>query len=129
MTFTPVEIIALIFAALGVIKILVILINKDTWHKHVVKPIYGSDARIISIVTLVLAAAILYYLLLEMTIIQVFAAMAFFSMLIMFSFIHYQKDLMGFINKVYNKNFGGWLWVYIVIWLVLCLWVVYLILV
>tara|TARA_Y100000034_G_scaffold113269_1_gene148079 strand:+ start:295 stop:681 length:387 start_codon:yes stop_codon:yes gene_type:complete len=125
---SPVEIIAGLFAFLGLIKILVILIDKSKWHKHVVKPIYSGNVVTTSIITLVLAAVILYYLLQVLTIVQIFAVMGFFSMLIMFSFVHYQKDLMGFIDKVYKKDFGAWLWLYIIIWVLLSLWVLYLVL-
>tara|TARA_Y100000034_G_scaffold122112_1_gene167151 strand:+ start:461 stop:850 length:390 start_codon:yes stop_codon:yes gene_type:complete len=128
MTFTPVEIIAGLFAAIGIIKILVILIDKSKWHNHVVKPIYGGNTGVVSLVSVVLAFVILYYLLMELTIVQIFAVMGFFSMLIMFSFIQYQKELTGFIDKVYKKDFNCWLWFYIVLWVALSFWVLYLIL-
>lgn len=125
---TAIETIAGIVAILSLVKILVLLIDRSKWHKHVVKPVFGSNSGLTSVITLVLAAVVLYYLLQSLTIVHIFAVMAFFGLLIMFGFVHYQKELMGFVDKIYKKDFGGWLWFYIVIWVVLSVWVLYLIL-
>jgi len=42
MPFTPLEIIALIFALITLLKIIFIIVNKQTWYKNVAKPIYEN---------------------------------------------------------------------------------------
>ena len=128
MTFTPVEIIAGLFAALGIVKILYIYIDQKHYHKKVVKPFYGGNTKNKSYLFLILAFVILYFLLKEMNIVEIFAAMAFFGFLIGFSFLQFQKELISLVDKVYNKKFEGALHIYMLIWIALSLWVLYLIL-
>ena len=89
MALSGVEIIAVIFAVIGLIKLLVIAVKKEAWHENVVKPAIARPG-FMRIVYAVLAVVVLYFLLQELTIVQIFAAMAFAGMLmgLMFTAFH-----------------------------------------
>lgn len=124
MAMTPVEIIAAIFAIAVIVKLIVIVINKMVWYKGVARPIYGN-LTVSAIVSLVLAVIIFYFLIQELTIVQIFAALAFSGMLIGFGFLAYGKGIRPFVEKAYKQKFSGLVWIQIIIWLVLVLWVLY----
>jgi hypothetical protein len=123
MPLTPIEWIVTIFAVLGLIKIIVILVNKEGWWP-VVKGAW-SRPGLTGAVSLILAAIVLWYLLQELTIVQILAAMAFTALLMVFAFIQYSDELLALAKKILKKKFSGWLWLYIVIWVVLLLWALY----
>ena len=125
---TAVDVIASIVAILIVIKLIVIAIDKSKWHKHVVKRVYGGKSALTSIIFVVLAIVIFYYLILELSIVQIFAVMGLFSVLMGISFLQYQKELMGLVNKIYKKDLGVGMWIYAIIWVLLSIWVLYLVL-
>ena len=113
---------ALIFLVIASIKILVILINPRTWHDNVVKNIYRNP-KILMVLSLILSAITLYYLLKELTIVQIFAAMLFFSLIAAVGVSVFSKDLMKLTNKLYNDKFIlKKSWLYLLIWIVLILW-------
>lgn len=72
---TPVEIMALCLALLVVIKFSVIAYNPNRWF-HFAQKVYSNSAAL-TIASLFLAALTGYYLLQELTIVQVFAAILF----------------------------------------------------
>lgn len=122
MQYTSIEIMALIFLVIASIKILVILINPRTWHDNVVKNIYRNP-KILMVLSLILSAITLYYLLKELTIVQIFAAMLFFSLIAAVGVSVFSKDLMKLTNKLYNDKFIlKKSWLYLLIWIVLILW-------
>ena len=121
---TPVEIMAFIVAALIGIKLLVIMINTKNWMP-VVKAVYGNPA-ITQLVALVLGGISLWYLLQEMTIVQIFAVMFFFMMLMLVGFAAFSKDLMGLANKLLKEpNVLKRSWLATTIWVVLVIWVLW----
>ena len=122
MAFTALEIIALLFVILGFVKLAVILIKKEIWFKDVVKPIY-SHPKVTVPVFAVLDAIILYFLLQEMSIVWVFAALAFSAFFIGVGFAAASNDLIPTIRKIYRHKFTGLVWVYTGIWLILSIWV------
>ena len=123
-TGTPIEWIALIFAALGLIKMIVILVNKKSWWP-IAKGVYGNPG-VTSVVVLVLAAIVFWFLIQELTIVQIIAAAAFTSLLIAMGFMSYSKELLPVIEKIFKKGFsGGWMWAQIIIWVILLVWVLY----
>ncbi len=122
MAFTSVEIIAIVFLALVVIKMIVLLISPKSWMGFA-KGIWGNKI-VAQIVALVLAAVVFYYLIQELTIVQIFAAAAFVSLLLVIG----MSDLVGRLINVYEKHIkNGTLWkeywLYTLIWLVLMVWV------
>ena len=121
---TPIEIIALIFVIIGLIKMIVLFINPANWMK-VVDKVYSNSA-VTMIVGLVLAVVILNYLLAELTIVQIFAAMAFLGALMMINFASYGKETVTWANKLLkDKNMMKRSWLSIVVWIALMLWVLY----
>ena len=122
MPLTPVEIIALLFVILLFVKLIVLMVNKWAWWAFD-KKIYGNP-KVASIVFLVLSAIILYYLLQELNIVQIFAAVAFTSMLMAVSVTIYSKEMLSFGEKIMKQkdlmSKSAFLWL---IWIVLALWV------
>jgi len=119
-------ILALIVAVIAAVKILVLLIKPKAWLDSVVKPIYSIPALTI-IVSLVLAGFVLNYLLnAGFTIVDIFAVMAFFSLLMAISFAAYAKDTIVWAGKLLkDKRVIKKAWLAILIWVVLIVWVLY----
>ena len=124
MALTSIEIIAALFAVIALIKIVVIVINRRWWYKHVTNPIYGNPA-VSGVIFAVLAIIILYFLLQELSIVQIFAVLAFAGILIALGFLPYWKIVGPALKKRHSQGFNGWQWLYIIIWFLLVLWVLY----
>jgi hypothetical protein len=124
MVFTSIEIIAGVFAVVALIKIFTIIINKKIWFNYIVKPIYGNPSTS-SVVFGILSLVILYYLLKELTVTQIFATVAFSSMLIVFGLLTFAKDLMPSLTKIYKEKFNLSAWVQTIFWMILSAWVLY----
>lgn len=129
MTFTPVEYIALIFIVFATIKILVLLINPKSWMNFAKK--LWVNPRITTIVCLILAAIVLWYLLAEMTIVSILAVAGFIALLMGIGLAGYVPDLI----KAYERQIKSkalWkdgTWFYTLIWVVLMVWGLYVLLV
>ena len=120
----PLEIIALILIAAVVIKLIVVSISPMSW-KPVVKSIYGRPV-VTKVVALVLAAAVLYYLLQELTIVQVFASMAFMIALMLVQFSSLGVEIGHMADKfLSDRSIMKKLWLTLTLWLVLMGWVLY----
>ena len=124
MALTPLEIIALIFAVFALIKLVVVSVKKELWYRNVAKPIYTSK-KVSAVVFSVLAIIIFYYLLQELSIAQIFATIAFSSLLIGLAFLSFADELTKLLDKAYRKKIRGWQTVYLLVWVVLLLWVLY----
>ena len=120
---TPIEIIAAIFAIVGLIKIIVILINKKNWLP-VTKAVYGNSGTS-SIIFFILAIIVFYYLIQAFTIVEIVAVVAFISLIMGLAFLQTSKDVLSMANKALNKKFTGWMWIIIIIWLILLVWTLY----
>lgn len=122
MAFTPVETIALIIIVIATIKIFVLLVKPMAWMNFA-KKIYLTNPRLTQIISLVLAAVVLYYLLQEITIIQILAVMVFISLLLVMGI----APIMGNLIKKYEamiKRGNIWKdsWLYTLIWIALMAW-------
>ena len=95
---TPIEIMALIVALVSIIKMIVFLIRPKSWMK-VPNKIYAQPVMTM-IVSLLLAAGVLYYLLAELTIIQVFATLLFVILLMLSTLSPYSKEFLEMANKL-----------------------------
>lgn len=121
---TPLEIIALILVLIGIIKLIVILRNPISWY-HFVRDIY-SNPTVTGIVAFILGAIILYYLLQEVNIIQIFAVLAFFSMFMLMGWAAYSKEFLPLAKKVLTqKNILLRSWPTTLIWVLLTVWVLW----
>lgn len=125
---TPIEIIALVLIIISTIKVLVIFVKPNAWLNSVVKPIWKKPF-ITSVISLILGAVVLYYLLQELTIVQIFASMAFLTLLIAIGFSVAAKETLAFAEKMYKtKGMIKKFWFYTLIWVALMAWVLYTIL-
>ena len=124
MALGSLEIITALFVMLGLIKIIVVLTNRKGWYNNVVKPIY-SNKNISTIIFLILAIVIFYYLLKRLSIVEIFAVLAFSSILIGIGLMQYSKDLLPVFSRIYDKRLGSWKMLNILIWLALLLWALY----
>ena len=123
MVLTSIEIFALIVAIAVAIKILVLLTQPKSWLS-VVKTVFAKPV-LAMVVELILASVILYYLLAELNIVQIFAVMLFFSLLMTISFTTYSKETISWARKMLNKNVIKKAWLAILIWVILIVWVLY----
>ncbi len=115
---TPIEIIALFIIALGLIKIIIILFNPNTWMRFV-EWVY-SYPKLTQIIAFILAGLTFYYLIQEITLIQIFAVMAFMAFFIMAGIAPYMKTILKDFKKIINKrNIWKDFWFYTLIWLIL----------
>ena len=122
MTFTPIEIIALIIIVSGGIKMSVLVFKPTAWMNFANK-VY-SKKRLIQISSLVLAGIILYYLINSgLTIVQVLAVVAFVFAFLMFGLAPHIKGLVQEYKtqikkgKMWKEN-----WAYSILWLALMVW-------
>lgn len=121
---TPIEIMALIIAVFAAIKILVILINPKSWM-NVVKTVYGNPI-LTTIISLVLAVVVLNYLLVELTIVQIFAVMLFLSLLMVIGIAAYSKDILQLASKLLeDREVLKKAWLAIIVWVILIVLVLY----
>jgi hypothetical protein len=113
-----IENIALVIIAFSVIKLFVLTINPKGWMNFA-KSIYAKPTRLKIIGTL-LAALVLYYLVgAGITIVEIFAVMAFMTCLIMIGFANFGSEL---IKKFKIKNMWKEYGYYTLLWVVLLLW-------
>jgi len=123
MPLTPIEWIVTIFAVIGLIKLIVITTNKQSWW-HITKKFYNNPG-LFGFIALILAAIVFYYLLQELTIVQIIAVATFVTLLVGFGFVGYSKEVLVLAEKILKKGFSGWTWFYILIWLILLVWALY----
>jgi len=122
MAFTPVEIIALVLLIAAVVKMVVLLINNKSYGKFV--EVLFKNKVVTQIIFLILAAVVFYYLIQELTIIQIFAVAAFVACLIALGLKEVYKPIISMYKK-HIKNGTLWksYWLYTLIWLALMVWV------
>lgn len=121
--FTPLEWIVLVFALVAILKAIFVLGNRKAWMK-ILDALYGSHSMVSSLF-LVLAAVILYYLVQEISIVQILAAAAFTACLMALAFVQYGRETKQFAKKMIATPLKGMIWVYILIWFVLLAWAVW----
>lgn len=120
----PIEIMALLIALLSGIKLIVIMINQKAWLNFW-KPIYRKSG-ITTIVALVIGAVSLNYLMQVMSIVHLFAAMLFFTAMMLLSFMAYSKETLAFAEQIYKKkNLLARAWLPTIVWVILLVWVFY----
>ena len=118
---SPLEILALIVIVLGLIKFIVILVKPGAWAE-VPKKMFAKP-MLSMVVSLILAAYVLYLLLGELTIVHVFAVMLFMMLLMFGTMAVYKKELMPMVDKMLkSKDLMRRAWLPMVIWLALMIW-------
>lgn len=121
MTFTIVEWFVLIFAIGAIVKILTVSFNPKGWLGFA-KKIYRSGP-LLFVVELILAAVLLYYLLMEITIVQIVAGITLGALLTGMTFAVYSKETLDWGSKLLKgKTLLNRSWLPILIWLALSVW-------
>ena len=112
---------ALIISLLALIKILVILVKPRAWY-NLVKKVWSAP-NIVMIICLILAAIVFYYLIQELSIVQIMAAVLFIALLYAMTFAIYSKEVVVLARKMLNdRKFMRKAWLPIIIWVILVLW-------
>ncbi|MEK6872725.1 MAG: hypothetical protein AABW90_01800 [Nanoarchaeota archaeon] len=119
---TSIEILALIFILIAGIKIIVVLINPKTWLDNVVKKVY-KESKLKILIFLILSLIVLYFLLKELTIVQILAVMLFLSLLTAVGILPFSKEISNIADKVYkDKNLIKKTLLPFIIWIILLIW-------
>ena len=124
MAYSPLEIITVVFAVIVLIKLVIVSFNPKSWIDNIAVPIYKNPSTSSVVMTLV-AALIFYYLLAELTIVQIYAVIAFTSMLIGVSFMHYSKDMLTLVKHVSKRKIEGSMWILMVFWFLVSVWAIW----
>ena len=95
------------------------MIKPDAWMNFV-KKIYARPVMT-QAVAFILAAVMFYYIIQVLTIVQIFAVIAFTSMLISIGFASFGNKMM---KNFKLKNMWKDYWFYTLIWVVLMIWVI-----
>lgn len=119
---STIELLAVIIAAVTLAKIIVISINLKAWDRFV-DPIYFHPA-ISTVIFTVLLGVTGYYVLQELTIVQVYAALLPLAMLMGLGMFPYTKALLKWRKEIEEEGVGKD-WYPIIIWTVLSVWVLY----
>lgn len=126
MVLTPIEIIALIFSIVILVKLIIISFNKESWMNII--DVAFAKPNGTSFVLAILAGVVFYYLLLELTIVQIFASAAFIGLLGGVGAMHFSKEIKGLAKKALKKKFSSTILLVILVWGILAIWVIYTIL-
>jgi len=126
---TSIETIALIFIVFAIIKFVVLAINPGSW--------YGKSNPLVNIMTkspiaayvisIIFGGLVLFYLLKELSIIQIFAATVFSWFLMMLTFGPFFREIIGSVKGMAEQkpHFFCRFWFPLVVWIVLMAWVVW----
>jgi len=128
MIWGALQIAVLLLAILVVIKFLVLAIEPKAWLNFA-KSLY-SNPLVTGLVEVILAAVLFYYLLMQLTIVQIMAAVTLGALLTALSFTIYGKEMLPWIGKMIRNKRILWsprAWFVWLIWLVLLGWAVYVI--
>ena len=119
---TPIEIIALILIIISAIKVIVILANPKSWA-DIVKKVWANP-MVTSIISLILAAIVLYYLVWVegITIVQILAVTGFVVLLMAVGVGAYAKEVTSMATKMLKKGVLKKSWFYTLIWIILLIW-------
>ncbi|MEX0919215.1 MAG: hypothetical protein WDZ64_00510 [Parcubacteria group bacterium] len=120
---SAIETIALVLIGISVIKMITILISPRAWYEGPVAKLWSTPV-VGTLLSLVLAWVVLKYLLVELTIVQVFASMAFTSLLFFLILMPYYHELHRMIYRegqsgmsIFKKSLVGTLaWLALMVW-------------
>jgi len=123
MTFTAVQTIALIFILFVLIKLVIVLVNRKAWLNFSTK-VYDKP-MITSTILGILGILILFYLLQEISIVQIVAVLAFASILFGLGFLQYPKEILNLGKKILRGKHSPGIILYVIVWLALILWALF----
>ena len=117
---TPIEIIALIFIVIAIVKMVSVFINPKPGLNFAKK--FTGSPMLLMIIDLIIGGVILYYLLQELTIIHIIAVMFFTVMLVKIAFMPFIGEMLSVTDKILKKGLVKKSWLYLLVWTVLLLW-------
>lgn len=124
MIYTTIEWFALFLAVLSLVKISFILVKPNAWIKFASK--LWRKPKTFGWISLILSFVVLYFLLQEMTIVQIFGAMLFFSLMMVMGFAPYMKELLPKAKQNVKKIVRDpSMRIYLLVWLALIIWVLW----
>jgi hypothetical protein len=124
LNLTPLAIIASIFAVVTLIKLATVIISKMVWYKRVASPVYRNPV-VSSFIFSILAIILFYFLLKELSIVQIFAVIPLAGVLMGLGFLAFAKEMLPVLDKIYSAKLNVWHGLYIVFWFIVPLWVLY----
>ena len=124
MALTSVDLIALIFVVIALIKLIVLVFNKKGWYNSIAKPVY-SNPMLSELLLLIVGGTLFYFISQELTIVQIFATIGLAAILFAIAFLQYSHEFMTFMREVYDQEFNRIQWVHLVAWLAILTWVFY----
>ncbi len=122
---TGIETIALVFIAISIIKLIVLAIRPESWYgsdNPLMKIFSGTTTTII--VSLAIGMVVLFYLLQELSIVQIFAAMVFGWLILMLTMAPFAAGILDWVKRAakephfFRKNSFS-----VIIWILLMFWV------
>lgn len=120
---TPIEIIALIGAIIVPIKIIMLLKGQKFWFEKVTEKYWGN-AVTTTILSFLAVVALLFFLLQELTIIQIWAGAIFGMALTSLALAPFSKWMLGVEKKWFTEtNVLKTGWIALIVWLALIIWV------
>lgn len=123
---TPIEIMALAVVVFAASKLLLVLIGRQkTWFGTVTKR-FWANSTLTTLTSLAVAVVALIYLLKELTIVQIFAAMFFAMSLIAMGLAPFSKDMLSLEDKWFkSKDMLKKGWFAAIVWIALIIWLLY----
>ncbi len=118
---TPVETIAFLIILGSAIKIVMLLINPSGWLGFA-KKVWANKGTV-KFISIVVAAVLLYYIVQEISIIQILATTAFVASLMVFGMASEAGMLIRkYENKIKRGKIWKEYWLYTLIWIALMIW-------
>jgi hypothetical protein len=121
MTFGALEVLALTLIAIVGIKLIVLIINPQFWYSFVEK-LYLKP-QLISGLALLLAAVVLYFLIVSgVTIVEILAVCLFVVLLMAIGIAKYADTIIGWAKEQDIVFIAKELWLYTLVWILLLAW-------
>ena len=121
MGLETIEILALILIVVTAVKLLTFLVDPKIWYGFI-EGIYSKPV-IASFVAFILAALVLYLLILSgITIVEILAVCLFVALLLAIGFAKYADELMAWVRKQEIVSILKEVWLYTFVWLLLLAW-------
>jgi hypothetical protein len=118
-----IQLFAWIVVIAAAVKILVLLVNPKAWIRMASKIWKYPSAMMI--VSLILGAVVLYYLIQTLSIIQIFAVILLVMLLSASTMAAYSKEFSAFIQKLSKeRNVIGKAWLALIVWVALLVWAI-----
>ena len=117
---TTIDIIALVFIFLALVKITVVLVNRKSWLN--VSKLFYDYSRESSFLLIILGVIVFFFLLDEMSIVHIIAVIAFSIILLGLAVLQYPREFLHIAKKSSNRKISIFELLYIVFWIILLIW-------